>query len=99
MELVTRLVVDVGDHADAWRDAAIDAERAFLWWRSAAANERRDAAAAYLAAIDREETAAFQYSKAWEACCATVPGCRLTTTDRRAPGRNRQPRRPVYDSQ
>lgn len=72
-ERATRLVVDVGNRAGAWREAATDAERAFVWWRSAPARERRDAATAYLAAIDREEKAATEYWRAWEACCSIVP--------------------------
>jgi hypothetical protein len=70
---ITKLVVDVGNRADAWRDAAVDAELAFLRWKDADHAERRGAAAAYLAAIEREEQAASEYSRAWEACCATVP--------------------------
>ena len=70
---IKRLVVDVGNRASAWRDAAVDAELAFAWWQSAKQADRSIAAAAYLAAIEREETAANEYSKALEACCTTVP--------------------------
>jgi hypothetical protein len=69
----TRLVVDVGDRADAWRNSAIEAERAFRHWMQSPHAQRRDSAAAYLAAIDREERAASEYLRAWEACCITVP--------------------------
>jgi len=72
-EHITRLVVEVGNRASAWRDAAVDAELAFAWWQSAMRADRGNAAAAYLAAIEREETAANEYSKALEACCTTVP--------------------------
>jgi hypothetical protein len=70
---VTRLVVDVANRASAWRDAAVDAELAFGWWKSAAQAERGQAAAVYLAAIEREEKAAREYSRALTACCTTVP--------------------------
>ena len=65
--------MEVGNRASAWRDAAVDAELAFAWWQSANQADRSNAAAAYLAAIEREETAANEYSKALEACCTTVP--------------------------
>jgi uncharacterized protein YukE len=70
---ITRLVVDVGNRASAWRGAADDAELAYRRWKSAALEERGDAAAAYLAAIEREEKAAAEYSRALDACCSTVP--------------------------
>ena len=70
---VTRLVVEVGNRASAWRDAAGDAELAYRWWKTARLGERGDAAAAYLAAIEREEKAAAEYSSALEACSSTVP--------------------------
>jgi hypothetical protein len=72
-EQVTRLVVEVGNSASAWRAAALDAELVFAWWRSAGPGERGDAAAAYLAAIEREEKAANDYSGAVEACCNATP--------------------------
>ena len=72
-EHVTRLVVDVGNCASAWRDAATDAELAFARWRNAAQVDRGEAAAVYLAAIEREEKAASEYSRALEACSTTVP--------------------------
>jgi hypothetical protein len=72
-EQITRLVVDVGNRASAWRDAAADAQRAYRWWKTAPPSRRGDAAAAYLAAIEREEKAAAEYSRALEACCSTVP--------------------------
>jgi hypothetical protein len=70
---ITRLVVDVGNRASAWRGAADDAELAYRRWKTAALQERGDAAAAYLAAIEREEEAAAEYSRAVDACCSTVP--------------------------
>jgi hypothetical protein len=72
-EHLTRLIVDVGNLADSWRDAATDAERAFDWWRTACVGERGTAAAAYVAATDREEAAATEYAKAWRVCCVTAP--------------------------
>jgi hypothetical protein len=72
-EHITRLVVEVGNRASAWRNAAVDAELAFGWWKSAGGAGRGWAAAVYLAAIEREEKAAIEYSKALEACCTTVP--------------------------
>jgi hypothetical protein len=70
---ITTLVVEVGDRARAWRGAADDAQLAYRRWKTAPLQERGDAAAAYLAAIDREEKAAADYSKAVDACCSTVP--------------------------
>jgi hypothetical protein len=70
---VTRLVVEVGNRASAWRGAAADAELAYRWWKTAPGEGRGNAAAAYLAAIEREEKAAAEYSRALEACCSTVP--------------------------
>jgi hypothetical protein len=72
-EHITRLVVEVGNRAQAWRGAAGEAELAFRWWREAAQGERDDAAAVYLAATEREETAANEYRRVWETCCTTVP--------------------------
>ena len=70
---ITRLVVEVGNHAQAWRDAATDAELAFRWWTSAADGERGKAAAVYRAAAEREDAAANEYRRAWEMCCAAAP--------------------------
>jgi hypothetical protein len=72
-EYITRLVVEVGDSASAWHDAAFDAQVAFRWWASAPHIERAGAAAVYLAAIEREEKAANEYRSAVEACASTVP--------------------------
>jgi hypothetical protein len=72
-EQITRQVVDVGNRASAWRGAAVDAELAYRSWKTAPLAERGDAAAAYLAAIEREEKAAAEYRRALEACCSTVP--------------------------
>jgi hypothetical protein len=72
-EQITGLVVDIGNRASAWRGAAADAELAYRWWKTAPLPERGDAAASYLAAIEREEKAAAEYSRALEACTSTVP--------------------------
>jgi hypothetical protein len=72
-EQITRLVVEVADRAQAWRGAAAETELAFRWWTGAAQGERDDAAAVYLAATEREETAANEYRRAWETCCTAVP--------------------------
>jgi hypothetical protein len=91
---VTRLVVEVGNRAQSWRDAALDAELAFLWWQAAGQGERDSAAASYLAAIEREEKAASEYSRASEACCATLPEVRVSAA---RTGRNRRRWRLSYD--
>jgi hypothetical protein len=70
---ITGLVVDVGNRADAWRSAAVDAELAFRWWINSDYADRDDAAAVYLAATEREEKAATEYRRAWEACCSAAP--------------------------
>jgi hypothetical protein len=72
-EHITRLVVEVGNRAQAWRGAAAETELAFRWWREAVPGERDDAAAVYLAATEREETAANEYRRVWETCCSTAP--------------------------
>lgn len=72
-EHITSLVVEVGNSASAWRDAALDAELAFRWWAGAPPSERAAAAAVYLAAIEREEKAANEYRSAVEACASTLP--------------------------
>jgi|GEM_PF-2835864 len=71
-EQVTRLVRDVGNCASAWRGAASDARLAYRRWTVADQSDRDDAAAVYLAAIEREEKAAAEYCKAPEACRSTV---------------------------
>lgn len=70
---ITRLVVEVGNWAGAWRSAAAETELAFGWWKQAPRGERDAAAAIHLAATEREETAANEYRRAWETCCRTVP--------------------------
>jgi hypothetical protein len=70
---ITRLVVDVGNRASAWRGAAGDAELAYRSWKTAPREQRGDAAAVYLAAIEREEKAAAEYRRALEACWSAVP--------------------------
>jgi hypothetical protein len=72
-ERVTQLVLEVGSRARAWRGAAFDAELAYRRWTVAARADRDDAAAVYFAAIEREEKAAAEYSKALDACRKTVP--------------------------
>jgi acyl-CoA reductase-like NAD-dependent aldehyde dehydrogenase len=54
-------------YLDDWRDAADDVEAASRRWRAASPGERADAALAFSAALEREETAAFMYQLAWEA--------------------------------
>jgi hypothetical protein len=61
---VTRPVVEVGNRASAWRGAAFDAELAFRSWKAAPQAQRGNAAAGYLAAIEREEKAATEYRQA-----------------------------------
>jgi hypothetical protein len=73
---ITRLVVEVANCASAWRDAAVDAELAFGWWKNAGQVDRAKAAALYLAAIEREEKAAQEYARAVEVCSRTVPRAR-----------------------
>jgi hypothetical protein len=75
-EHITRLVVEVGNCASAWRDAAVDAELAFGWWKIADHADRGKAAVVYVAAIEREEKAAQEYSRALQACCRAVPRAR-----------------------
>jgi hypothetical protein len=70
---VTRLVVEVGNRAGAWREAANEAALAYRRWTCAPSGGRGDAAAAYLAAIEREEQAASEYSRALEVCSTTSP--------------------------
>ena len=72
-EHITRLVVDVGNRASAWRGAAGDAELAYRSWKTAPLEQRGDAAAVYLAAIEREEKAASEYRRALDACWSAVP--------------------------
>ena len=76
-EHVTRLVVEVGNRASQWREAAVDAELAYGRWKSALQTDRPDAAAVYLAAIEREEKAADENSRALEACWGTSPATAL----------------------
>jgi hypothetical protein len=70
---VTRLVVEVANRATSWREAADDAQLAYRWWTSAPVEQRGDAAAVYLAAIEREEKAAAEYSWAVAICDTTMP--------------------------
>jgi hypothetical protein len=86
---VTRLVVEVANRAQSWRDAALDAELAFRSWQMAARGERDAAAVTYLAAIEREEKAASEYSRASVACCATLPELRTAPAARHAGHRPR----------
>lgn len=76
---IRSLVVEVGDRAEAWRDAARASELAFVSWRNADQMARRDAGALYVAAIEREEHAADEYRSAWEACCTAVPSAPVST--------------------
>jgi hypothetical protein len=71
--------VELGNRAQSWRGAALDAELAFRRWQSASTGERGAAAAGYLAAIDREEKAAAEYSRASAACCTPLPQLRAAS--------------------
>ena len=53
----------VEDLRMAWRDACADLRLAYVDWRDAAAAHTRDAFAAYVAAMDRESTAADVFSR------------------------------------
>jgi hypothetical protein len=88
---VTELVADVDNRARAWRDAARDGELAFRRWMSAPVDERDAAAASYLAAIEREEKAADEYSRA-----ARTYGACLAESNPPL-GRNRRRWRLTYD--
>jgi hypothetical protein len=72
-ERITGLIVDVGNRASAWRGAAGDAELAYRSWKTAPLEQRDDSAAAYLAAIEREEKAAAEYRRSLDACWSAVP--------------------------
>ena len=52
---------------DAWRAAADVVEATARDWTDAEASRRAVAAGAYFAALDREERAAAQYERVWEA--------------------------------
>jgi hypothetical protein len=92
---VTKLIADVDNRARAWRDAARDGELAFRWWISAPIDERDAAAASYLAAIEREEKAADEYSRA---AVTYRAHCRLEASNQPL-GRNRRRWRLSYDGQ
>ena len=49
---------------DAWVDACLASRAAYRAWRSAAADQRRDAYAVYVAAEDREQAAAEAFARA-----------------------------------
>jgi hypothetical protein len=93
-ERCTRLFVEVGNRAQSWREAALDAVLAFRRWQMASAAERGTAAVGYLAAIDREEKAASEYSRASEACCILLPELEASPS---RPWRNRRRWRLTYD--
>ena len=62
LSLLDRLVgPKPADLYDAWLFAAADATLALAAWRSATRDERGDAYAAYVAALDREEQAAVRF--------------------------------------
>jgi hypothetical protein len=50
---------------DDWREAAYDVEAAARRWRDADPDDREAAAAAFSAALEREEKAAAEYEFAW----------------------------------
>jgi hypothetical protein len=52
----------------AWESAREDAERALADWRAAPAGGKLDGFAAYRAAADREDAAAFAWLRACEEC-------------------------------
>ncbi len=64
---LTGMVGAVDRHAHAWRCATAEADRAFRLWQSAPRGQRPLAALAFFAALDREERAALEYHRAWEA--------------------------------
>jgi hypothetical protein len=51
---------------DAWREAADDVEECARRWRAACIDDRADAAAAFFAALEREERAAVAYELVWQ---------------------------------
>jgi hypothetical protein len=63
-EGITAVAFAVECYADAWREAATDAELAFGWWVTASVRDRSGAATAYFAAFEREEKAALAYQDA-----------------------------------
>lgn len=64
---LTGMVGAVDRHAHTWRCATAEADRAFRLWQSAPRRQRPLAALAFFAALDREERAALDYRRAWEA--------------------------------
>jgi hypothetical protein len=92
--LATRLVVEVADRARSWHEAALDARRAYGRWQLAGDGERGLAAACYLAAIEREEKAASEYSLAADACGQSASELRLSASP---PSRTRRQWRLTYD--
>jgi hypothetical protein len=52
------------NHYQAWQAAHLEATFAYLDWRDAAPEHRRDAYAVYRAAADREDAAAASWLKA-----------------------------------
>jgi len=69
---VTPLLVVLDELNHEWRAAELDAEFALRRWRGAGLEQRALAAAAYVAAMEREERAATRYRMAWEAQCSAV---------------------------
>jgi len=58
-------VVDAAlDAYVCWREACTAARDAYRWWSSAEKADRRLASTAYMAALDREESAAKAYAAA-----------------------------------
>jgi hypothetical protein len=56
--------IEVEDLRMAWRDACADARLAYLTWRETLPARRPEAYSVYVAAADREATAADTYSRA-----------------------------------
>jgi hypothetical protein len=69
---LTVVLVAVDAACGEWCAAAHAEELALVRWRTAVGEERPLAAAAFVAALEREERAALEYRVAWEAWCATV---------------------------
>ena len=69
---LTGMVGGVDRRAHTWRSATAEADRAYRVWQSAPCRQRPLAALAFFAALDREERAALDYRRAWEALCSVT---------------------------
>ena len=61
-----RIVDEIVDGYVTWREACLAVADSYARWSRAAVTERALAVSAYLAALDREETAALEYRRAVE---------------------------------